>query len=166
MSLSFILAHVPLWVWLLLAYLVWQGVSAMSDNTVSLRRVALLPLVFILWGVSGLVARSGGSIGPYLVWALGAAFLVPVGYCYGPRRMVIDRAQGLVHRAGSPWPLIRNVSLFCAQFGSVVALVMLPAWQTELGLLRSALSGVMAGYFLGWGLAFLRAERKAAMKQE
>ncbi|MFS3136719.1 hypothetical protein ACLRDC_15330 [Gluconacetobacter sacchari] len=33
---------------------------------------------------------------------------------------------------------------------------MLPEQRPELALLRGALSGAMAGYFLGWALAFRR----------
>lgn len=156
MSAPMIVSHAPLWVWLLLAYLVWQGSRALSDHTVPLRRVALMPIVFIIWGLSGLISRSGGSMAPYLTWATAAACMMPAGYRIGPRHMTIDRARGVVHRTGTPWPLVRNVSLFTAQFAVGVAIAMLPEQRFELGLLRAVLSGALAGYFLGWALAFRR----------
>ncbi|GEB38342.1 hypothetical protein GLI01_23770 [Gluconacetobacter liquefaciens] len=156
MSAPMIVSHVPLWVWLLLAYLVWQGSQALSDHTVPLRRVVLVPIVFIIWGLSGLISRSEGSMAPSLTWMVAAASLIPAGYRIGPRHMTIDRARALVHRTGTPWPLVRNVSLFAAQFAIGMAIAMRPEQQFALGLLRAALSGALAGYFLGWALAFRR----------
>ncbi|WP_342628680.1 DUF6622 family protein [Nguyenibacter vanlangensis] len=156
MSLPMILSHVPLWVWLLLSYLVWQGCAALSDTAVTVRRVALLPLVFVIWGLSGLVAHSGSTATPYLAWLIAAMCLAPVGYRIGPNRMVIDRTRGIVHRKGSPWPLIRNVTLFAAQFAIAIAVAAMPDRRVALDLLRGALSGALAGYFLGWALAFRR----------
>lgn len=156
MSVPMIISHVPRWVWLLLAYLVWQGYRALSDHTVPLRRVALVPIVFIIWGLSGLISRSGENMAPYLVWLAAAACMMPTGYRIGPLHMTIDRARGIVHRTGTPWPLVRNVSLFAAQFAIGVSIAMNPEQWFTLGLLRAALSGAMAGYFLGWALAFRR----------
>lgn len=103
-----LVSHVPLWAWLLLAYPVRQGLRALSDRTVPLRRVVLMPVIFIAWGASGLLARSGTSPAPYLAWLATAASLMPAGYRIGPLHMTIDRVRGLVRRAGTPWPLVRN----------------------------------------------------------
>lgn len=49
---SGIVTHTPLWAWLLLAYLVCQGIKAMQPRTTSVWRALILPVIFIVWGVS------------------------------------------------------------------------------------------------------------------
>ncbi|WP_008546167.1 DUF6622 family protein [Bradyrhizobium sp. CCGE-LA001] len=47
-----VLIHTPPWVWVLLAYLVWQGVQALQPRTTPIWRALVLPVVFIVWGMS------------------------------------------------------------------------------------------------------------------
>jgi len=47
-----ILAHTPLWVWALFAFLVYRGVAAMGAREVSPYRVLIVPAVFLVWGAS------------------------------------------------------------------------------------------------------------------
>ena len=47
-----ILIHTPLWVWILLAYLVWQGIQSMQPRTTTIWRALIVPVVFIVWGIS------------------------------------------------------------------------------------------------------------------
>jgi len=39
-----ILIHTPPWVWILLAYLVWQGIKAMQPRTVPIWRALIVPV--------------------------------------------------------------------------------------------------------------------------
>jgi len=39
-----ILSHTPIWVWVILAYLITRGVAAMRPGQTSLRRLAIVPL--------------------------------------------------------------------------------------------------------------------------
>lgn len=154
MFVSSLLAGVPCWVWILLAVLVWQGCLAVRDNTVPMSRILLLPVIFIAWGVTGLVTGAGGTMAPYAVWALAAACFVVIGMRIGPRRMTVDAGRRLVHRDGSVWPLVRNIVLFGVQFGIGMGLALRPDLHGDLLLLRSAVSGAMAGWFGGWLVVF------------
>ena len=40
-----ILIHTPLWAFLLLAYLVWQGIKAMRPRTVTVQRSLIMPAI-------------------------------------------------------------------------------------------------------------------------
>jgi hypothetical protein len=51
-----ILIHTPVWVWPLLAYLVWMGIKAMRPRTTAVQRSLIVPAIFIIWGLSGLVS--------------------------------------------------------------------------------------------------------------
>lgn len=43
-----ILGHTPLWVWFLLAFLVYRGVAAMRPRDVSPSRGLIIPVVFFV----------------------------------------------------------------------------------------------------------------------
>lgn len=47
-----ILINTPLWVWPLLAYLIWQGAQALRIRTQPIWRMLIVPLVFFLMGLS------------------------------------------------------------------------------------------------------------------
>lgn len=159
-TLPIILAHVPVWVWLLFAWLVYSGLCALRDREQRVARLAIVPVVFILWGLSNLLLGHHGTT-PVLVWLACAVVLAPAGLLSG-RRLRIEPARGLVHRPGSVLPLVRNVALFAAQLWLGIAMAMDPDHRDTLVAMKSALSGAMAGYFLGWALALYRAARPAA----
>jgi hypothetical protein len=53
-----ILINTPLWVWPLLAYLIWQGAQALRIRTQPIWRMLIVPLVFFLMGLPRLVRRA------------------------------------------------------------------------------------------------------------
>ncbi len=50
MNLSEFFSHVPVWVWLLLAFLLRRGYAALYDRQMSTGRLFLLPVLFLIWG--------------------------------------------------------------------------------------------------------------------
>ena len=46
--------------------------------------------------------------------------MAPLAFLTGPRLLAVDRGKGLVTRAGSALPLIRNVTVFALQYGVAV----------------------------------------------
>jgi len=67
-----ILTQTPLWVWILLAYLIWQGMQAMQPRTTPIWRALILPVVFIVWGVSRIGFGHQASAWPLVVWIAAA----------------------------------------------------------------------------------------------
>src|SRR5690242_13650991 len=49
-----IITHTPIWVWAILAYLIWQGIKAMQPRTTAIWRALIVPVVFIVLGLSRL----------------------------------------------------------------------------------------------------------------
>ncbi len=143
-----ILSKTPLWVFALFALLIWLGVCQLSVRWVSIHRVWLTPIVFIVWGLSGLVLRNTGSMAALLPW-LAAAI---VGTLIGLSRrntLEIDRARSRVMRPGSALPLLRNVVVFSAHYVLNVAAAFHPG-QHSIMQADMAVSGLFAGYFVGW----------------
>jgi hypothetical protein len=154
-----ILIHTPFWVWFLLAYLVWQGIKAMQPRKTSIWRALIVPLVFIVWGMSRIGAGYHAGSWPLVAWMTGALALLPLGVLT-PRPFDVDHATGEIIRAGSVFGLVRNLIVFAAQY-AVGVISAIDVHDRALALIAGrAISGATAGYFLGSTIALLLAYRR------
>ena len=154
-----ILRHTPPWVWLLLAYLIFVGVRRMGMRTQSLTRVWTTPVIFIVMGVSGALARHQPAALAVPAWVAGVLLGAAPGALTSPRHIAYDRAARRVRFRGSLFPLIRNLLIFAAQYG--IAVMAATGGGPRLALWAIGVSGASAGYFLGWTGAFLLRLRRA-----
>ena len=146
-----IIRHTPLWAWLLLAYLIWQGIKAMQPRTTTIWRALIVPAVFIVWGLSRL---GFGTTLPLVAWIAAALVLLPVGILT-PRPFEVDHETGLIRRPGSVFPLIRNIIVFGLQY-TVAVLAAIHADDLAIGaIVGRAVSGATSGYFIGSTIAML-----------
>ncbi len=143
-----VLSHTPLWAYTLFALLILLGLQARRPRTVTLRRLLVVPIVFIVWGLSSLVLGPAPTTILLLARALAAAIAFAFGWFMPPmRRMTIDPASNLVHVPGSPIPLFRNVAIFLTKYVLIVAIVITEGDPT-LRLADATISGAISGYFL------------------
>lgn len=165
MPIAEILAHTPVWVWVLLAFLIYRGVAAMQPREVSPSRILIIPAVFFVWGASGLLAGPSGSA---LAIALFVVALL-VGLAAGraltslspPPRL--SRATGMLAMPGSPATLVLIGLAFCAKYAGGVALAMTAdaAVHAELASAMTAVGGLFAGIFWGRTLGQFQRALKA-----
>jgi len=151
-----IVTHTPWWVFALLAYVIWMGVKGLRPRTLPLARMFITPVVFIVWGVLG---AAGRHLPPGLnaaAWIGGAVLGVIPGALTSPRRIELDRALNLVHVEGSPFPLVRNLTIFGLRYGLAVAAAISHGDDLGLAVVATAVSGLSAGYFVGWSGMFWR----------
>ncbi|MDE1148381.1 MAG: hypothetical protein PW843_17480 [Azospirillaceae bacterium] len=155
-----IISHTPLWFFALFAFLVVMGVRRLRTNTQQTGRVWLIPGVFIIWGLYGLVTRPG-PLGPVLAeWAIGAA----VGLVLASRmaiRVEVDRERGLVRQPGSWLPLVRNLFLLLSHYILNVLAAVRPDLHDVAIALDIGVSGFSVGYFAAWSWGFLQSYRRA-----
>ncbi|PJI43814.1 DUF6622 family protein [Ferrovibrio sp.] len=156
-----ILANTPLWVWALLALLIWLGSLGLKSRRMALRRVAIVPVVFVIWGLSGLAARpfEAGIIAA--LWLGGLILGATLGLATGPQLLGVDRTRREVELPASGWPLARNLIIFFAHYALIVTAAILTAQKAMLLQADIAVSGASAGYFIGWFVALLRQYRAA-----
>lgn len=147
-----ILADTPWWVWVLFVFLVIRGVKSMRPATGPLWRFAIVPAVFLLWGLSSLVDSFGAtalSLGSYIVaLAIGAA----AGWALmAPVPVRADRAHGLVAVPGGPATLILILAVFAVKYGFGVWQGMDPQVVGNIWFLLAdcGISGIVAGMFIG-----------------
>ena len=154
-----ILANTPVWVWALLAYLIWQGWYSLRPGTQPIWRVLIVPLVFFLMGVSRLVMARDNGLEPLLAWFAAALLFASLALFHRPRLLAVDRTSGRVTRPGSAAPLLRNVTVFTLQYGVAVATAMKLEPHAAVAIIGHAVSGGSAGYFSGWAAVLLRRYR-------
>jgi hypothetical protein len=154
-----ILTNTPVWVFALLAYLIWQGWQARRPRTQAIWRMLIVPLVFFLMGLSRLVLARDQGLEPLMAWLVAAILFGALALWRGPKLLAVDRARGVVSRPGSVGPLLRNVTVFSLQYGVAVATAMKLEPHAAVAIVGHAVSGASAGYFSGWAAALLRRYR-------
>lgn len=154
-----ILTHTPLWVFALLAYLIWQGSQSLRPRTQPIWRMLIVPLVFFLMGLSRLVTARDGGIEPLLGWLVAAVLFALLALSRKPRLLAVDRNSGTVSRPGSAAPLARNITVFVLQYAVAVATAMKLEPHAAVAIIGHAVSGASAGYFSGRAVALVRRYR-------
>ena len=154
-----ILTNTPLWVFALLAYLIWQGSQSLRPRTQPIWRMMIVPLVFFLMGLSRLVTARDRGIEPLLAWLVAAVLFASLALSRRPKLLAVDRKSGTVTRPGSASPLARNITVFVLQYAVAVATAMKLEPHAAVAIIGHAVSGASAGYFSGFAVALLRRYR-------
>jgi hypothetical protein len=150
-----IIQHTPLWVLALLALLVFLGVQALRPRDVPIVRLLLVPAAFIVWGVLSLMQKAAASPLLGVDWLITAAVGITIArLTKGLDGVRIDYDRNRVHVPGSAMPLVRNLSIFLAKYVLAAASAVAPALQSRLSPWDIAVSGLSAGYFIGWLIRF------------
>ncbi|WP_437213900.1 DUF6622 family protein [Pectobacterium sp. LFLA-215] len=161
-DLLIILRHTPYWVWIVLGYLIYAGIKASQPRRQSLARMLVVPIVFMVWGVSAIfhtllipLAAAGGFL---LTLSVGLG----IGWTLGKTSGVYRSESRVFQRTGSWWPLGLMLLTFCSRFYFSVQLARFPALAHDPAfcLLSGAASGISAGIFSGVSLCLLNQMRK------
>jgi hypothetical protein len=166
MSLLFqIVANTPLWVWLLMAVILWLGWWGLQPRVVPPARLAILPLVGLGTSLATIVQSADPGLA-IIVWLVVLAAALPLGYAIGGARAVRLLEDGRLAIAGGWFMLGFGLSIFLVRyalgvlFGIAPALKAAPLWVAVSG----GVGGVVAGIGIGWlASLLLRVRRSATM---
>ena len=159
-----IITHTPVWIWFLLAGLIYLGAAQLSARTASLQRVMIMPVVMTSLSVWGTLSAFGAAPAIVLCW-LGAAALVAAMVMRKPlpagTHYLADSREFAL--PGTWVPLALILSIFATKYtvGAMLAMHARPTLQPAFGLACASLYGIFSGAFIGraarlWKLAFSR----------
>ena len=156
----------PLWVWVLLVALTALGAVQLRDREMSRARLLMLPLAMVLLSLLSTASAFEMASAALIGWVLGGTVAVAVlRQAAAPAANM--RGEGLYHVAGSWWPLILILCIFCFRYVVSVKLAIDPSWRQHVPFeaVSGLLSGMFAGLFLGRAFTVLGIGRGRGLLQ-
>jgi hypothetical protein len=146
-----ILTHTPLYVWAILAFLVYRGTAAMRDRDVELRKLVIIPAAMLVLSLQDMNAKFGLGGLALGMWAFAAAGMALLVGLAGTSRIEASGVPGCVRVRGSRLPLVMMMAVFFTKYVASVALVVVPQLRQEtlVACAVCALFGVFNGWFIG-----------------
>lgn len=157
-----IVSHTPLWVWPLLAFLLYRGWQAARDRETPILKALALPVVMLGLSLSGLLGTFHAHPGNALLGA--AALLLSALLSFNSRAaraIRLDAGARRLLQRGSWQPLLLTVGIFTVKYAAAVTQAMHPqlAAQAWFALPQAALYGAFSGVFAGRLLRILHLYR-------
>ena len=146
-----ILSHTPLYVWAILAFLVWRGVAELRGREIAVARLFVLPLVMLALSLHDIALKFGPDATALTAWMAAFAAAALPAWRFGRMRLTPGAAPGRVRVAGSALPLVLMLSIFAVKYVTSVLLAVRPdlAGQPAVAALVCATFGIFNGYLLG-----------------
>ncbi|WP_394780864.1 DUF6622 family protein [Undibacterium sp.] len=147
-----IIIHTPVWVWAILAYLMYRGVIASKDRELSPRAISLIPLIMLALSMQGIAGTFGFNLVSIGSWL--AALLVGGALSWS---MVNDRnvrilpEKSSVFYRGSWGPMMLMAAIFLTKYCVGVMIAMNGQLRSETGFaaIVCLAYGLFNGLFLG-----------------
>ncbi|MET0857842.1 MAG: DUF6622 family protein [Telluria sp.] len=146
-----IVTHTPVYVWAILALLIYRGVVAMRDREMTIRKLFIIPVIMLALSLQDVVAKFGADFMPLFAWAGGAALMALLVWKLSSAGISASASPGRVLVHGSSAPLAMMMAIFFTKYATAVTLVVKPqvSHHVVFSTLVCALFGVFSGYFLG-----------------
>jgi hypothetical protein len=160
MSPASILYGTPIWVWVLLAFLLSRGFKALNSETVPLSKLAIVPLVFAGWGIAQLLLDPLAGWSAAIAWTTALLVGIPGGvYIASRTRFIVDSIANTVMLPGSALPLLLIITIFAVKFwlGFEMATVTDASASGMFISIGAVVSGLVAGVFGGRFITYWRA---------
>ncbi len=160
-----ILQGAPLWVWALLALLLFLGIRSLRTRSVPVASLVALPLAFFGLSISNLLPLDHLTPLRVGVWVAALAVgTIPGWFVIRPHRIAVDRSRRRITVPGSVVPLLFMLAAFAGGFYFGYLFARYPELKTDPAtlVLASTYRGLMSGYFLGQTIRLLRLYRATA----
>lgn len=157
-----IIRNTPLWIWPLLLLLLYRGYQQSQNRTVGLSKLGIIPAIFLILGVSGLIHAFGIHPINLALWALGIGLAVLLHLQLEfPRGVRFSPQEQAFHVPGSWQPLALMLIIFCVKFtvGVIVGMRLPIADTAAFAAIVCLVYGLLGGMFLGRAVVIWRASR-------
>lgn len=170
MTVAQIIKDTPIWVWILLIFLIKRGITALSEREMRIERLFILPLVFLVWGIYSVIHETAASDASLMFMLVGLIVGIGIGWLLwnSQPRLRNGAEENTIIRAGTPLTLIFIVLLFIVKFALTASLTIWPVLFNSLhynllfGLLSGLLDGIFWGGTLNLYISWYRAKKKVA----
>ncbi|GHG21706.1 DUF6622 family protein [Paracoccus aerius] len=154
------MVQTPLWVWVLLAYLIHRGIKARRPARTSLPKLAVVPAIFTAWGLADLARLYGLEAGTAALWLAGIALGSVIGWRLLARADIrADASSGMISRPADMTLLPLLLVAFGVKYSFGVIAATSPQLLHQAGfraadlLLCGAFTGIFIGKFARYALA-------------
>ena len=162
-----IIAKTPVWVWGLLAFLIYRGFMASIDRVTTLRSAFIIPAVMLALSIQGIAATFGADPLAAPIW-LGFVFAgtALTWSLVDASRISADPAKGTVRQPGSWTPMMLMMGIFLTKYVVTATLAMHPEFKQQAMFTAGvcALYGVFNGIFIGRLLRIVSVYRGSAQR--
>lgn len=146
-----ILGHTPLYVWAILALLVYFGIIAMRTREVRVSKIFIIPVIMLVLSLQDVFAKFGYTGVAFSAWIVAAvATMALVGRLSAARITQASTAGSVIIR-GSTAPLLMMMVVFATKYVASVAVAITPHLREDavFSAALCALFGILNGYFFG-----------------
>ena len=146
-----IILGTPWWVWILFGYLLIVGIKATKPNILPLWRIAVMPLIFVIWSIYSIYYKCIYCPKFFGIWFVALIFGILIGHLISMRLKSNIDSEKLIHMPGSLIPLLLSMMFFVLKYGLGVTYSLYPVMKGDLILLNFdlLLSGLISGIFCG-----------------
>ena len=146
------LINTPVWVWGVLAFLIFRGMLASVSRETGIRRLFIIPLVMLALSMHGIAASFGADPFAVPVWLAAAAAGTALAWMlFSLDSVSVYPERGSVFQQGSWMPLILMLSIFLVKYGVNVILHIAPHARHDSAFVIAVclLYGLFNGIFFG-----------------
>jgi hypothetical protein len=143
-----IVIHTPLWVFAILAALIWLGIRNLKPRDVPLWSIFVLPLISLGFAPARIGATPDAATG-LIVFLVAASVFAGAGLVAGSRvRAKLGQQNLLIGLPGSPFTLVYGLSIFAANYvlGVTFAIDRGLATDAFWGFVPALIGGALAGF--------------------
>lgn len=154
-----ILNHTPLFVWAILAFLIFRGVLSMRAREVDVRKLFIIPVVMVALALQDIVTRYGMTGAALAAWAGAAALTAWAIVAFTRTRIEAGATPGSLRLRGSWVPLAAMLAVFVTKYTVIVSMIVHPQLRNDAPFVVAACaaSGLCSGFFVGCLLRDLKA---------
>ena len=161
-----IISHTPIWVWGLFVFLLIRGCAALFERKISIRRLFILPLIFLAWGIWSINEVFSSNLSSLAGMLAGLVVGIPGGWIIWKNQPRLKRKPGteMTIRAGTPLTLMLIITAFGTKYCMMVWLFLHPEahYSALFGFLFGFITGMVDGLFWGGTLNLFLSWRKTS----
>ncbi len=158
-----ILARTPIWVWAILAFLIYRGILASRDRETSLIKIFIIPIVMLGLSIQGIASTFGAAPIAGLTWLAGVVLGGGLAWGFFNRDSVTaEPRRGVVFQRGSWVPLMMMMGIFLTKYLVGMTLSMHSDYKHDAAFagVACALYGLFNGAFFGKVLGIITVYRR------